>query len=190
MKSIKKTEIESNTDLIDIELQDTSFKKRNNIEGYKERNIVRAIVEVEENKFVFVNIVRDDEFGKLEYIETSGGGVELNESLEEALKREMQEELGYKIEIIKYLGKIVDYYNLIDRKNINNYFLVRKTGDVNQSLTDDEKNLFHLKRVIMSLDEAKKEYAKHKNDKLGYLIYQREIVVVEKAKNFLIDTSC
>lgn len=45
------------------------------------------------------------EDGKLkEYYVIPGGGVEENESLEEALKRELKEEMSIEVDIIEYLG--------------------------------------------------------------------------------------
>ena len=104
-------------------------------------------------------------------------------NLEEALKRELREELGYVIKPIKYLGVIKDYYNLINRRNINHYFLVEAIDEVETSLTEDEKNKFHLSRVLVSLEEAIKVYEQIKNTKLGRLVYRREIIPLTYVKN-------
>ena len=89
------------------------------------RIVVRGIVLNDENKVAVCVVNRDDIFGKCNYIETPGGGKEENESLEEGLIRELDEELGYKVEVIDKVGIIEDYYNLINRKNINHYYLCR-----------------------------------------------------------------
>ena len=61
---------------VSIELQDTewSFTYTNH-----DREIVRAIVFDENRDYYFVRVMRDDDFGKAELIETSGGGVENRE---------------------------------------------------------------------------------------------------------------
>ena len=61
--------------------------------------------------------------GKVTLIETSGGGVEKGEDLLVAIERELKEELGAKVEILCKIGVVSDYYNLIHRHNINNYYL-------------------------------------------------------------------
>ena len=107
---------------IKIELQDTQWKKE-----YidHDRNIVRAIVYDENRMFYFVRAVRDDEFGKATLIETSGGGVENGEDLITAVQRELKEELGVYVDVVCKIGIVSDYYNLIHRHNINNYFLCK-----------------------------------------------------------------
>ena len=40
-------------------------------------------------------------------------------------KRELKEELGADVEVVCKIGVVSDYYNLIHRHNINNYFLCR-----------------------------------------------------------------
>ena len=87
------------------------------------RNIARAIVYDEDGNFYFVRAERNDDFGQATIIETAGGGVEEGERLQDAIKRELKEELGVKVDVICKIGVVSDYYNLIHRHNINNYFL-------------------------------------------------------------------
>ena len=63
---------------------------------------------------------RDDDFGKATLIETAGGGVEAGEDLDTAIRRELKEELGADVEILCKIGVVSDYYNLINRHNVNN----------------------------------------------------------------------
>lgn len=107
---------------LNFELQDTQWPKT-----YidHDRQIVRAIVVDDEQNFYFVKVQRDDDFGKGTFIETSGGGVEAGEDLTTALKRELKEELGANVDILCKIGVVSDYYNLIHRHNINNYFLCK-----------------------------------------------------------------
>ena len=74
-----------------------------------DRNVVRAIVFDEEDKFYFVRAVRDDDFGKVTLIETSGGGVEENEKLLDAIKWELKEELGVEVDVVCKIGVVSDY---------------------------------------------------------------------------------
>lgn len=93
-----------------------------------DRLIARAIVFDDEGHFYFVRVERDDDFGRATLIETAGGGVESGEDLEAAVHRELKEELGVQVAIIKKLGLVSDYYNLVHRHNLNHYFLCRIVG--------------------------------------------------------------
>lgn len=167
---------------IKIELQDTQWKKE-----YidHDRNIVRAIVYDENRMFYFVRAVRDDEFGKATLIETSGGGVENGEDLITAIQRELKEELGVSVDVVCKIGIVSDYYNLIHRHNINNYFLCKIKSFGQKNLTQDEIEKFHLSTLKMSYEEAVIEYENRKNSKLGTLIANRELPVLHRAKEIL-----
>ena len=167
---------------IKIELQDTQWKKE-----YidHDRNIVRAIVYDENRMFYFVRAVRDDEFGKATLIETSGGGVENGEDLITAVQRELKEELGVYVDVVCKIGIVSDYYNLIHRHNINNYFLCKIKSFGQKNLTQDEIEKFHLSTLKMSYEEAVIEYENRKNSKLGTLIANRELPVLHRAKEML-----
>lgn len=150
-----------------------------------DRTVVRAIVFDEEDKFYFVRAVRDDDFGKATLIETSGGGVEENEELLDAIKRELKEELGVEVDVVCKIGVISDYYNLIHRHNINNYFLCKVKSFGDKKLTKEEMDDFHLSTLRLSYEEACKEYEYRSNSKLGKLISNRELPVLHRAKEIL-----
>lgn len=149
------------------------------------RNIVRAIVFDDEGRFHFVRADRDDDFGRAVVIETAGGGVEPGEDLEVAIHRELKEELGAEVEIICKIGVVSDYYNLIHRHNINNYYLCRAISFGDKSLTDDEINHFHLSTLTLSYDEAVCEYESAKCSRLGRIIGNRELPILKEAKQII-----
>ena len=154
-----------------------------------DRNIVRAIVYDDEGYFYFVRADRDDIFAKAVVIETAGGGVENGEDLSEAIKRELREELGAEVEVITKIGVVSDYYNLIHRHNVNNYFLCRVVSFGERHLTDDEINKYHLSPLRLTYDEAVAEYERCKNSKLGRLIGQRELPILKMAKEIIDEMS-
>jgi MutT/NUDIX family protein len=151
-----------------------------------DREIVRGIVFDEEKNFYFVRIYRDDSFGKATLIETSGGGVEKGEDLETAMQRELKEELGAEVEILREIGIVSDYYNLIHRHNINHYFLCKALSFGEKNLMPYEIREFHMETLKLSYEEAIKEYKKCSNTKLGRLIAQREVPVLEEVKKMLL----
>lgn len=108
-------------------LDDVAFRRKGNL-PYDKRWTVRAFAYNEEGKLVFLRVVGSDAFGKRNHLETAGGGVENDESLEETLYREILEETGYECEIIEEIGKVVDHYNLINRETISTYFAVKLTN--------------------------------------------------------------
>ena len=150
-----------------------------------DRQIVRAVVVDDEGYFYFVRADRDDDFGKAKVIETSGGGVEGGEELSSAIKRELREELGAEVEVLCKLGVVSDYYNLIHRHNINNFYLCRVISFGEKNLTDDEIEYFHLSTLRLSYEEALWEYEKNLESRLGRIIRNRELPILKRAKEIL-----
>ena len=150
-----------------------------------DRIIVRAIVIDDEENYYFVRINRDDMFGKATLIETSGGGVEKDEDLETAIRRELKEELGANVDILCKIGVVNDYYNLINRHNINNYYLCKVVSFGDKHLTKDEVEAFHLTTLKLKYEDALAEYKKCQSTPLGRLIANREIPVLKRAKQII-----
>ena len=148
------------------------------------RKIARAIVLDENNKVIILEIKRDDMFGNYTYLETPGGGVELDETITQAIKRELEEEIGVKVKIIKKLGIVIDYYNLLKRQNENHYFLVavtKRTKIHHESFGDT----FISKILSMPIDEIIKIYQEEKNVEIIKLVKQRELPILLEAKKVL-----
>lgn len=152
-----------------------------------DRQIVRAIVFDGDGYFYFVRVDRDDDFGKAVCIETAGGGVENGEDLEIAIHRELKEELGATVDVICKIGVVSDYYNLIKRHNINNYYLCRVESFGEKHMTDDEIQQFHLSTLKLTYEEAVIEYEKRRETPLGRIICNRELPILKRAKEILDD---
>ena len=169
-------------DEIYLELQDNEweYEYTNN-----DRVIVRGIVYDDNFDFYFVHVNRNDDFGDASYIETSGGGVEEDEDLISAITRELSEELGASVDVIAKIGTISDYYNLIHRHNINNYFLCKLKTIGKSHMTKDEIDKWHLSMVKMNINSSIKEYEKNRNTKIGRLVYNREVPILLKVKEIL-----
>ena len=78
--------------------------------------------------------------------------------MQDAVKRELKEELGVKVDVICKIGVVSDCYNLIHRHNINNYFLCKVESFGEKELTEDEINNFHLSTLKLSYEEVVREY--------------------------------
>ena len=150
-----------------------------------DREIVRAVVFDDEGYLYFVQATRDDDFGKATLIETSGGGVEDGEDFETAILRELKEELGAVAQIVCEIGVVDDYYNLIHRHNINHYFLCKAISFGTKNLTKDEIEDFHLSTLKLSFEQAVAQYKKLGNTKIGRLVANRELPILEQAKIIL-----
>lgn len=150
-----------------------------------DREIVRAIVFDEERFFYFVRAERDDDFGKATLIETSGGGVEQGEDLLAAITRELKEELGASVEILCKIGVVSDYYNLIHRHNINNYYLCKAISFGEKNLMQDEIEEFHLSTLKLTYEEAIQEYERCACTKIGRLVANRELPILQQAKKIM-----
>ncbi len=150
-----------------------------------DRQIARAIAFDDEGYFYFVRVKRDDDFGKATCIETAGGGVEAGEDSDVAILRELEEELGAVAEVLCKVGVVSDYYNLIHRHNINNYYLCKISAFGEKHMTKDEIESFHLSTLKLSFDDAVAEYERCATTPLGRLIANRELPVLMRAGELL-----
>jgi ADP-ribose pyrophosphatase YjhB (NUDIX family) len=105
------------------------------------RNAVRAII-LKENNILMVFLGKTNEY------KFPGGGVEENETIEEALKREVLEEVGCNvIKIVKKIGIITEHGIAMENKNnifkmISEYYIVNiDDNQIDQKLDNYEKEL-------------------------------------------------
>ena len=150
-----------------------------------DRIIARAIVVDEEGYFYFLRVDREDDFGKGIFIETAGGGVESEEDLQTAIRRELWEELGAEVDILGHIGVVSDYYNLIHRHNINHYYLCRVRTFGERHLTRMEREEIHLSTRRMTYGEAVEEYERCAAMPWGRLLANRELPILRAAKAIL-----
>lgn len=141
------------------------------------RIIARAFLLNDKNEVCLLKIEGKDDFGNRNYYETPGGGVDKDESLKDAVIREVKEETGYNSIVLQELGYVEDYYNLIHRHNINNYFLLKATSYDKTDLLEYEKTI--IKEVKwFSLEEAILKYENMNKEKLEILVKNRELQVL------------
>ena len=148
------------------------------------REIVRAILIDDKNNVCIEKLKDDDGFGPRDYYETPGGGIKPGESHSDALHREIEEEVGYKCEVLEHIADVEDYYNLIYRKNINHFYLVKATEKVKQHLEPDE--VIRIEKIVwVPIDEAIRLYENMQNVLVGKIVKQRELPILKMAKEIL-----
>lgn len=108
-----------------IKDSDIGYKSSIELNNPKIRYASRGIV-IKDNKIAILNKTNKNEF------KLPGGGIEENETPEDAFKREVLEETGCEIEIIKCLGIIEEHKTLANFKQISYVFVANVTNDTNQ----------------------------------------------------------
>ena len=111
--------------------------------------------------------------------------MEQGEDLLSAIHRELREELGAEVEVLCTIGVVSDYYNLIHRHNVNHYYLCRALSFGEKHLMPDEIEDFHLSTLRLTAQEAEEEYRRLACTPIGRLIANRELPVLQRAKEIL-----
>jgi len=149
------------------------------------RDSCRGVVVNEEGKIALTHLYREsDAFGGRDYYELPGGGRNEGETTLVAAMREMEEELGVQVELIKELGIVHDYYNLIFQENYSYYYLFKVIDYTAQRLEPRESLL--IDRIEwLSVEEAIKAYESFTKDGVGLLVKRRELPILKLVKNYL-----
>ncbi|MDR2941072.1 MAG: NUDIX domain-containing protein [Treponema sp.] len=142
------------------------------------RNAVRAII-LRENNILMVLLGKTNEY------KFPGGGIEENEKIEEALKREVLEETGRNvIKIIKKIGVITEYRIAMEGKNnifkmISEYYVVNiDNSQIDQKLDNYEKELL-FKPCWTEIETAYKTNKKiidDKNDSTPWIMRETRVL--------------
>jgi ADP-ribose pyrophosphatase YjhB (NUDIX family) len=93
-------------------------------ENYQIRKSARAVLERGDGTIALQHLK------KYGFYKLPGGGVETGESLEQALMRELHEEVGCNINITKPVGVVIEYRDLYKLLQINYCFVATITSDI------------------------------------------------------------
>ena len=148
------------------------------------RSIVRGIVYNDNYEIAMIYLLGDDKFGHRDYLETPGGGVKKGETLVNALRRELKEELGAEVDNIVEIGRVVDFYNEIYRRNNNHFYLCHLVSLGEKHFTEREKELINSIKW-MDIDEAIKYEENTKITKISSLVINRELPILKIAREML-----
>lgn len=116
------------------------------------REATRAVI-IEDKKILLVHLAKTDEY------KFPGGGVEKNENLTDALKREVLEESGKEVIDSTYIGYIDQYYpDKFDKSKIfsmnSHYFFVKISKNNNELNLSESESELGFKPVFIEIDKA------------------------------------
>lgn len=152
---------------------------------YNARIAARGVCLNAKGEIALTHILATDKFGHRDYYELPGGGMRINETVLESAIREMDEELGVKVELLAKIGIIHDFYNLIKQENYSYYYLFKVTKVGQRHFEERESRLID-KIVWVPIQKAillYKEQLKIKG--VGLLVARRELPILELvAKSF------
>lgn len=116
--------------------------------SYKVRKAARTILFDESGKIALLYVSKDN------YHKLPGGGVEHQENIIEALRREAAEEVGTDIEVLGEVGAIIEYRDEFEQLQISYCYYSKVKGEMGKtSYTEEEINSgFKLKWI--NVEEA------------------------------------
>ena len=144
--------------------------------SYRFRRAARAVVFDGKGNVALMHIP------KLNYHKLPGGGIENGESVEEALRREVREEVGYRIKIGKPLGIIIEYRSRRKLLQVSYCFTARIIGKpLGTSFTDAEKSE-GFAPIWVNIDKAIRLIRSATIDYDGRFVIARDVKFLAKAK--------
>jgi len=159
------------------------FPERQNLDpkDFRKRNAARAVVFNSKNK---VALLKANTYG---YHKLPGGGVEDDENMQLALKRELAEEIGCEAEVTADVGEIIEYRDQWGMKQISHCYLAKQTGDSNppsftQSEIDEGFEIVWADDIDSAISLLEHDQPQNYD---GLFIQRRDVTLLRTAKELL-----
>jgi len=155
------------------------------ISSYRTRRASRAVLVDDSGQVYLMNVSLHG------YHKLPGGGIDDGEEIEQALMRELMEEVGCKAEIVSELGEVVEYRDFEQLKQISYCFLAKQVGEQQDStLEADELAEGMVALKASNIDVAIELLKSDKPDNLeGMFIQKRDLAFLEVAKSLVFGSS-
>lgn len=169
--------------LLEITEKDVKIEKERDINSYKIRRAARAVLFNDKNEVAYQFVSKNN------YHKLPGGGIEKGESIEDALRREVREEVGSEIKDIKSLGVIIEYRSRWETLQISYCFIARTDGEIGEPNFDKfeieeglESHWGKLEDLIKLIRNDKPEDYMGKFIQLRDLTFLKEVVLLNNNK--------
>ena len=155
--------------------EDLGFVSNKKDRLYNLRRAARVVLTNDQNEIALLNVSNEG------YYKLPGGGIEKNETKEEAAIREVEEETGYKIELNSEIGLIIEYSDDTSFMQLSFAYTGKITEKVQVSLSENEieqgikLEWFTYAEAIRVLKEVRPD-SYH-----GKFIVNRDLTFIEKS---------
>ncbi|MEW9097137.1 MAG: NUDIX domain-containing protein [Clostridiaceae bacterium] len=137
--------------------------------NYKIRKAARTISFDESGKIAILYVSKDN------YNKLPGGGIEKEENIIEALKREVSEEVGTDIEVLGEVGTIIEYRDEFKQLQIFYCYYSKVKGEIGKPNYTEEEINSGFKLKWMSIEDAINFLEKDEPDNyMGKFIKERD----------------
>ncbi len=115
------------------------------------------------------------------YHKLPGGGIDSGESTEDAIKREVKEEVGCDCTIIRPVGMTIEYRNKHNLLHISYCYVAEVVGEIGEPALEEEEIKEGQETLWLSPHEVLEKMRHDKPGKfIGHFIIQREISFLEE----------
>ena len=147
---------------------------------YRIRKASRAVVINDRDEIALLFVSKGN------YHKLPGGGIKSNETIYDALKREVEEEVGAQIEDIREIGITIEYRNFEELLQVSYGYLAKATGELKDPMfTVNEINDGFVLRWVpiqIAIEIIKQDIPA---DYVGKFIQERDLEFLVKAEELI-----